>query len=61
MTPIKDITFSLSMQSRDGDCIEHGVFLHFGHTTIKVAETVEEFQQIVPHMQSIADEMKKWS
>ncbi len=53
-----DITYSLSRYDRDGDCIEHGVFLHFGDVSVKIADTVEEFEQIVPCMQQIIKEIK---
>lgn len=53
----REINFSLSNYDKDGDKIESGVFLHFGGTRIKVAETVADFREIVPHFEAMIDEI----
>lgn len=54
----KDITFSVNEYDRDGDCIDKGVFLHFGQTRVKVSDSIKEFSEIVPHFESIRDEIE---
>lgn len=54
----KDINFSLSDYDQDGDKVDNGVFLHFGTTRVKVAETVKDFREIVAHFESMIDEIE---
>lgn len=54
-----DITFSVNEYDRDGDCISVGVFLHFGDTKVKVANSVYDFPAIVQHIEAIRDEIQE--
>lgn len=53
----QDITFSINHYDRDGDCCDKGVFLHFGMTMVKAADSIEEFQSIVGHFSLMVDEI----
>jgi hypothetical protein len=58
MSP-NDIKFSVNDYDQDGDVLEKGIYLHFGMTRISVAENLEEFKKIVPHMQKIIKEIEE--
>lgn len=53
-----EIKFSLSDYDEDGDKVKNGVFLHFGNTRVKVAETVKAFRAIVPHFEAMIEEIE---
>lgn len=48
-----DILFSTNEYDKDGDCINKGVFLHFGQVRIKVSDTIEEFYSVVNRINDI--------
>jgi len=37
-----DITFSINRFDEDGDCVECGIYLHFGDTTIRIGNHVKD-------------------
>lgn len=39
----KEITFSINEYDMDGDIAEMGVYLNFGNTKVKVADSKEDF------------------
>lgn len=54
------IYFSINSYDSDGDVYEDGVYLHFGDTTIRVAENYIEFKEVVDRislMQKQIEEM----
>lgn len=54
------IYFSINSYDSDGDIYEDGVYLHFGDTTIRVAENYIEFKEVVDRislMQKQIEEM----
>ena len=58
MSP-KDILFSVNEYSKDGNCSEEGIFLHFCDTKVKAADTLDAFKGIIPHLQSIIEEIEE--
>ena len=54
----KQICFSIGIYDSDGDLVEGGVFLHFGNTIVKAAETVEDFKTITAHMAVMVNEIE---
>ena len=40
----KDIVFSVNEYDSDGDATDKGVFLHFGETRVKAADSIEDFR-----------------
>lgn len=55
----KDIMFSVNDYDRDGDCTEKEVFLHFGETRVKAADSIKEFYDIVRHFEAMRDEIEE--
>lgn len=49
--------FSVDDHDRDGDLIEKGIYLHHGNARVKVAETIEEFDAFIEHLQSMREEI----
>jgi hypothetical protein len=56
---LKDITFSVHDYDRDGDIANVGIFLHFGETRIKVANTLEEFVKVVARINDMVIEIRE--
>ena len=54
-----EILFSINRYDKDGDCFEKGVFLHFGKTTIKAADSIKEFSEIVDHFREMVNEIEE--
>ena len=54
----KDIIFSVNEYDSDGDVTDKGVFLHFGETRVKAAETIDDFLLIVQHMKAMVSEIE---
>lgn len=57
MASINDIFFSINRYDRDGDLVEEGVFLHFGDTSVKAADSTLEFRNLPSCIQSMVDEI----
>lgn len=54
-----EIRFSVNRYDRDGDISETGIYLHFGDTAVKVAETVRELEEVVDVLSLIVAEIKE--
>lgn len=54
-----NVLFSLSAYDSEGDCVEDGVFLHFGDTRIKVGTTMEDLDSIIDQLKSIRVEIEE--
>ena len=55
----KDIVFSVNEYDRDGDVTDKGVFLHFGETRVKAADSIDDFRSIVQHMKTMVSEIEE--
>lgn len=55
----KDIMFSVNDYDQDGDVTNEGIFLHFGGTRVKAAESLADFRAIVGHMESMVREIEE--
>lgn len=55
-----DILFSINEYDKDGDCIDKGVFLHFGQVRIKVSDTIEEFYSVINRINDIRKEIETY-
>lgn len=51
-------TFSVNIHDSDGDVYENGIFLHYGYTIIKVADTLDGFKAHAEHLASMYAELK---
>jgi len=50
-------TFSISRYDNEGDVCEEGIYLHYGHTSIRVAMTLRGFKAHAAHIASMVDEI----
>ena len=57
MMQTRRILFSVNDYDSDGDLIGKGIFLHFGDTRVKAADTFQEFCEAVKRMRSMIDEI----
>lgn len=55
----KDIMFSVNTYDKDGDVVDEGIFLHFGETVVKAADTFSDFRSLVGHIQSMVNEISE--
>ena len=55
----KKVLFSVHDYDFEGDVTERGIFLHFGKTRIKVAETLAEFEEVAETISGIVEEIKE--
>ena len=55
----KDIVFSVNEYDSDGDATDKGVFLHFGETRVKAADSIDDFRSIVQHMKAMVSEIEE--
>jgi hypothetical protein len=53
-----EITFSINRYDKDGNVFEEGVFLNFGETSVKAANSIEEFKSILFHFQAMIVEIE---
>jgi hypothetical protein len=51
--------FSVNEYDRDGDLTEEGIFLHYGKTRVKVAETLNGWKEYVKYIYSMTDEIEE--
>lgn len=51
------VMFSVDSHDRDGDACEEGIYLHFGEVRIRVAVTIEEYDQLVARLSSLRPEI----
>lgn len=49
--------FSVHEYDEDGDIFEAGIYLHFGDTRIKIAETLAEFQHFASEANRVCAEI----
>jgi hypothetical protein len=52
-------TFAINTYDRDGDTMDEGIFLHFGDTTLKVADDKDGFAAFIEHLNSIETEIRE--
>lgn len=55
----KNISFSVNQYDSDGDVADRGIFLHFGETTVKVADSMLAFRKITEQLEKIISEIDK--
>ena len=55
----KNIGFSVNEYDSDGDATDKGVFLHFGETRVKAADSIDDFRSIVQHMNAMVREIEE--
>jgi hypothetical protein len=53
-----EITFSINRYDEDGVVFEEGVFLNFGQTSVKAANSIDEFKSILFHFEAMIVEME---
>ena len=49
--------FSINEYDKDGDICETGIFLHFGETRIKIAESVSDITEFINNIKNIQKEI----
>ena len=52
-------TFSVNQHDKDGDVYDEGIYLHYGHTSIRVATTLRGFKAHILHLQGMVDEISE--
>ncbi|MCM5682931.1 hypothetical protein M8A51_25695 [Schlegelella sp. S2-27] len=52
-----DVLFSVNEYDRDGDLVTRGIFLHFGRTTLRVADSLSDFDGFIEQLRSIRAEI----
>ena len=55
----KGPTFSINLHDKDGDVYSKGIFLHYGHTIIKVATSLRGFKAHANHLASMIWEIEE--
>lgn len=55
----RNITFSVNDYDSDGDIVERGIFLHFGDASVKAADSMLAFREIVEQMEAIIREIEE--
>lgn len=56
---LNEICFSVNSYDCDGDICETGIFLHFGETRVKVAETLDEFKAVAERISGMSIEISE--
>ncbi len=51
--------FSVNEYDKDGDKTEHGIYLHFDETRIRVAKNLKEFEKLIESLKGMADEIRE--
>uniref|UniRef100_A0A6H1ZWA6 Uncharacterized protein n=1 Tax=viral metagenome TaxID=1070528 RepID=A0A6H1ZWA6_9ZZZZ len=54
-------TFSINQHDADGDVYDEGIYLHYGHTSIRVAKTLRGFKAHVKHLEGMVNEIEEIS
>lgn len=52
-----DITFSIDRFDEDGDCVECGIYLHFGDTAIRIGNHTKDAVLLKEQIDKIVDEI----
>ena len=50
-------TFSINQHDDEGDVYDEGIYLHYGHTSIRVATTLRGFMAHIGHLKNMAAEI----
>ena len=50
-------TYTINSHDCEGDVYEQGIYLHYGHTSIRIATTLRGFKAHVKQLQSMVDEV----
>jgi len=50
-------TFSINQHDKDGAVYNTGIYLHYGHTSIRVATTLRGFKAHIAHLAAMGDEI----
>ncbi len=50
-------TFSINSHDADGDVYERGIYLHYGHTAIRVATSLRGFVAHIKSLSGMVDEV----
>jgi hypothetical protein len=53
-----EIMFSVNAYDSDGDIVQKGVFLHFGDTRVRAADSIKEFSDILQHLEAMVEEIE---
>lgn len=53
-----NILFSVHDYDIDGDATDEGIYLHFGHTRVKVAENLEQFKKVADRIHGMVKEIR---
>jgi hypothetical protein len=56
---LNDILYSINDYDSDGEITDEGVYLHFGQTRVKVAETLDEFRLVAEWISGMVDEISE--
>ena len=56
---LSEISFSINEYDSWGDCIDEGIFLHFGDTKIRVTNTLEEFDIMINRLSRMVNDIRK--
>lgn len=51
------ILFSVNEYDQDGDLNEYGIYLHFEGTRIKVADNIDEFDEVIEQLKKMRQEI----
>ena len=57
LTEYEQPMFSVNLHDAHGDVYSEGIFLHYGDTTIKVADTLKGFRAHADHLFGMLDEL----
>lgn len=55
----KDISFSINSHDRDGDVFEGGIYLHFGETRIRVADSLNDLYNFIERIKLLRAEIRE--
>lgn len=53
-----NVDYSVHSHDADGDVYEHGIYLHFGHTRIRVAGGLDGFRRFREHLEDLERGMR---
>ena len=54
---VNDIYFTVHDYDFEGDICDEGIFLHFGETRVKVAETLDDFKAVADRISGMTEEV----
>jgi hypothetical protein len=59
LTEYEQPNFTVNLCGNDGDAYSTGIFLHYGDTVIKVADTIKGFKAHTKHLVTMVDEIEE--